>query len=58
MIFDVKHHFETPLLALFEKIAKLGKVPGDTYNQGRWLLNEWVAEGVASDPHDFTKQPE
>jgi hypothetical protein len=28
------------------------------YNLGEWLIlqdifNEWVAEGVASDPHDF-----
>ena len=40
-------------------MAKLGKSTQDTYNRGGWiilydLLNEWVAEGVASDPHDPT----
>ena len=38
-------------------MAKLGKSTQDTYNWGGWLilkdlLNKWVAEGVASDPHD------
>ena len=37
----------------------LCKASKDAYNQGEWLilkdlLSEWVAEGVASDPHDFS----
>ena len=39
--------------------AKLSKASKDAYNRGGWLilwdlLNEWVAKGVAFDPHDFT----
>jgi hypothetical protein len=34
----------------------------DAYNYGGWLilkdlLNEWVAQGVATDLHDFTSDP-
>ena len=55
-----KIHFESQILALFAEAAKLGKTSEDAYNRGRWLvlkdlLNEWVANGVVSDPHDFTK---
>ena len=32
----------------------LGKAFLDASNQGGWLiLNEWVTDGVTSDPHDF-----
>ena len=46
---------------IFDKAAKLGKTPRDTYNPGFWLvlldlLKNWVAEGVASDVNDFSKQ--
>ena len=34
---------------LWDEAAKLVKVSRDTD-----LLNEWVAEGVTFDPHDFT----
>ena len=46
-------------MSVFDKAAKLGIASEDAYNQGGWLpnfvrlLNEWVAEGVTSDPHDF-----
>ena len=42
----------------FYEAAKLGKVSEDAYNQRGWLilkelLNKWVDEGIASNPHDF-----
>ena len=50
--------FESPILAFFDKEAKLGKTSGYTYNQGGWLilwdlLNEWIDKGVASNINDF-----
>ena len=41
-------------------MANIGKASEDAYNQRGWLilqdlLNEWVAEGVASDVKDFTQ---
>ena len=35
-------------------ILAIGRVSGDAYDWGGWLiLGEWVAEGIASNPHDF-----
>ena len=56
MTFEI--HFESQILSLFDKAAKLGKASGDAYNGGGWLiledlLNELVTEGVSSHPHDF-----
>ena len=53
-----KTSFESPIFALFDEAAKLGKASEDTYNWGRWLilydlLNGWVAKGVASGVKDF-----
>ena len=31
-------HFESPILALRDKAAKLGKESQDAYNQGGWLI--------------------
>ena len=50
---SVTHSFD------FWRGAKLSKASKDAYNRGGWLilwdlLNEWVAKGVAFDPHDFT----
>ena len=47
-------NFESPILALRDKAAKLGKESQDAYNQGGWLilqelLKNWVAKGVASE---------
>ena len=58
MIFTQKISFESPIFALFDEAAKLGKASGDAYNWGRQLilydlLNEWVAKGVASGVKDF-----
>ena len=44
----------------FDEARKQCKASEDAYNWGGWLifkdiLNEWVAEGVAFDPHDFSK---
>ena len=61
--------FSKPLLYLksrliFDKAAlKLCKAPVDANNLEGWLifsdlLNEWVAKGVASDPHDSTVNAE
>ena len=41
------------------KALRLRKASEDASSWGRWLiikklLKEWVAEGVASDPHDFS----
>ena len=52
-------HFENPILALCDEVAKLGKASTDAYNPGGWLilkdrLKNWVAEGVASVVNDFT----
>jgi hypothetical protein len=38
--------------------AKLSKASDDSYNQRGWLmlkdlLNKWVDEGIASNPHEF-----
>ena len=30
--------FESPIFALFDKVAKLGKAFWDAYNQGGWLI--------------------
>ena len=51
MIFDIKIHFETSILAIFDKNR-------DAYNWGvllilQDLLKKWVAKGVASEVHDF-----
>ena len=50
-------HFESPILALFNKAVKLGKASGDAHNHGEYLiledlLNKWIAEVVTSDSHD------
>ena len=44
---------------IYDEAAKLCKASKDAYNQERWLileerLIERVAEGVASEVHDFT----
>ena len=54
-------HFESPISALYDELAKLGKASQDTYNPGLWLilldlLKNWVAEGVASVVNDFNSQ--
>ena len=58
-----KRHLWQPIHSkeLFDKAAKLGKTSEDAYNLGGWLilldlLNEWVAECVASYPHNFIQQ--
>ena len=33
-----KIHFESPIFASFNKLAKLGKASQDAYNQGKWLI--------------------
>ena len=52
-------HFESPILALHDKAAKLGKASQEAYNRGGWLifqelLKNWVAKGVASEVNNFT----
>ena len=47
-----KIHFESPIFALRDKAAKVGKASRDAYNRGGWLnllriWKNWVAEGVA-----------
>ena len=37
MIFD-KIHFESPIFAVCDKLAKLGKASQDAYNPGKWLI--------------------
>jgi hypothetical protein len=56
MIFRWNIHFESSILALFDKGAKLGKASRDNCNWGGWLillelLKNWVAKG--SEVHDF-----
>ena len=49
--------FEKHFLAMFELASKLGKASDDWNPDGqlfRNLLNETVAKGDASNPHDFT----
>ena len=58
MFENKKNHFESQIFALFDKAAKLGNASEDTCNWEGWLifkdiLNRWVAEGIASDTHDF-----
>ncbi len=48
-------------LQILEKVSKLCKSNQDTHNPGKWLilkvlLKNWVAEGVASDPHDTNQE--
>ena len=62
IIFDIEIHYESQILALVVEAAKLVIAFKDTYNREGWLilqdiLNEWVAEGVASGPHDFNVHP-
>ena len=38
MIFDIKIHFESPIFALFNELAKLGKASQDAYNSGGWQI--------------------
>ena len=64
MIFitPIKKTWLLKLGQIFDKLAKLGKSTQDAYNQEGWLilqdlLNEWVAEGVASDVNDFSNYP-
>ena len=33
-----KIHFESPILALCDELAKLGKASQDAYNPGLWLI--------------------
>ena len=53
-----KIHFESPIFALCDKVAKLGKASWDAYNQGGWLDSirlfekNWIAEGVPSKVND------
>ena len=62
MISDIKKtHFESQILALFDEATKLCKASENVYNPGGWLilsdlLNQRVAGGVASDPHEFNRQ--
>ena len=54
MVFDIEFHFESPILALRDKPAKLGKACRNIREHwGGWLiLKNWVAEGVASEVND------
>jgi hypothetical protein len=52
-----KIHFESPISALCDEVAKLGKASLDAYNRGGWiisqdLLKNWFAEGVALEVND------
>ena len=38
MIIDKEIHFESLVLALCDKLAKLGKVSQDAYNPELWLI--------------------
>jgi hypothetical protein len=47
MFFDI--HFESPILALRNKVTKLSKASQNSYNRGGWLilqdfLKNWVAK--------------
>ena len=58
MIFDIENLLWKSDFGTFWKGCKAKQK--DPYNQSRWLslldlLNEWVAEGVAFDPHDFAR---
>ena len=58
MIFDIKIHFESPISAVCDELAKLGRASQDAYNPELWLilydlLKNWVAEGVTFDGNDF-----
>jgi hypothetical protein len=35
---SMKIHFESPILALCDELAKLGKASQDAYNPGLWLI--------------------
>ena len=37
LLFFIKN-FESPILALFDNAAKLGKASKDAYNRGGWLI--------------------
>ena len=55
--FDIENHFESPISALCDKRAKLGKASQDAYNPVLWLilqdlLKNYVAEGVTFDVND------
>ena len=47
-----KIHFESPIFALYDKLAKLGKHPRTLI----FCMKNWVAEGVASEVNDFNQQ--
>ena len=50
MVFDIENlNWKSHLGAFWQSRKAIVKVSGDTN-----LLNEWVSEGVAFDPHDFT----
>ena len=62
MIFEIKIHFESQILASLNKAAKLCKASDDDYNPGGYLilydiLNKMVAVVETFDPHDFTWEP-
>ena len=38
MIFDIEIHIESPILALCNGAAKLGKASREAYKQGGWLI--------------------
>ena len=37
IIFDIKNHFESPILEICDEVAKLGKASWDTYYWGGWM---------------------
>ena len=62
IVLDIENSlYESPILALCDEAAKLGKASRELIIKKGWLilyghLKKWVAKGVASEVHDFTLQ--